>query len=384
MELALPQVRQAFFIMALLESLKIRNFRNLKNTQLKFNPGYNLFVGENGQGKTNLLESIYFISLLRSFRTSNTNNLKNFANRSEPFFIGADIVKNGLQKNISVGFDKLKVTKINHQKVTKMSKFINEIICIIFSPEDIDLVTGPANNRRRFLDIALSQLNRDYLVALQNYKKTLKHRNAILKQLKSNPSANRSVLKAYDGVLIDNATLIYKSRHNLITDLKNELHEKSKTFYDGKFFDLHYSSQIKTEDIVENRVKERFTELLQSDQQKEIERGVTASGPHLDDFHFILNEKKLKHFGSQGQCRLSSLLLRLSISEIYLQKFNDQEVIFLVDDVTGELDVNVKENFFSLLEKGKQVFFACTEIPEHLKNRENCQVFSINNGEVTL
>ena len=146
--------------MAQLNSITIQNFRNIKETTLSFTPGYNLMIGKNGQGKTNLLESIYFLSLLRSFRTSSIQHLKNWK-QSEFFFLAGQIESELGPKALKIGYGDKKVLSINGNEISKASDFIGHLICIIFSPTDIKLVEGSRKGRRQFLDITLTQLSKE-------------------------------------------------------------------------------------------------------------------------------------------------------------------------------------------------------------------------------
>lgn len=367
-------------IMTAIKNIKIRDFRNLIKVDCRFNSGYNLLIGENGHGKTNMLEAIYYLSLLRSFRTASINELKNWESRDKLFFISATTDENDGSRQLSVSYGQKRAVKINGMPLTRTSDYIGELVCIVFSPEDIEMITGTGKVRRRFLDIALSQLSKRYLQALQAYKHILKNRNNLLKQR----TDNSKIIASFDKQLIDYGVIIHAERVQFFEKLKTLLQQKSERFYNGeKDFDIEFSSNTALLQFEsEEELKETFMENLRNSMAKDLERGMSHCGPHRDDFVVILQGKKLRSFGSRGQCRLASLLLRLCSSEIFLEGGRGEEVIFLVDDVTGELDDSVKNSFFTLLEKGTQVFFAATEIPEVLKNKNDINIFSVNNGEI--
>ncbi len=364
--------------MAQLNSLTIQNFRNIKETTLSFNPGYNLLIGKNGQGKTNLLESVYFLSLLRSFRTSSIQHLKNWS-KSDFFFIAGKVESGDSVKNLKVGYGDKKVLSINGNEISKASDFIGNLICIVFSPTDIKLVEGSRKGRRQFLDITLTQLGKEYLFSLQRFNNALKNRNALLKQ--SREVDISKILKSFDTIMIEDAAEIHLKRLALVDEINKQLALKSFHFYgDHKILTINLVSNTASKKLLgKSEVMESYAKSLKQSLERDLMRGTTSYGPHHDDFTFNLNRKSLRHFGSQGECRLASLLLRLSCSEFFLE---NNQCIFLVDDVTGELDDRVKQIFFELLEKGEQVFFAATSIPENLTNREDVKVFEVDAGTV--
>ncbi|MGL4854778.1 MAG: DNA replication/repair protein RecF, partial [Lentisphaeria bacterium] len=270
--------------------------------------------------------------------------------------------------------------KLNENLVSRASEFINQLICIIFSPEDIELVDGSGKVRRRFLDITLSQLNHEYLLALQKFNEALKNRNLLLKSKK----INRAVLSSFDKVMVENAAIIYQFRIIFFKQISEIILEKSSIFSLRELnFSVSYLSSLNNlDELSEKKLVEIYSGLLEKNYNRDLERGITHVGPHRDDFIFSLNGKKLRDFGSRGQCRLASLLLRLVTSELFFKENNCDNVVFLVDDVTGELDQEIKTLFFKLLQKGKQVFFAATEVPEIFLNHPDVSFYKVENGEV--
>ncbi len=368
--------------MTSIRMLKVRDFRNLLKVDCNFGPGYNLLIGDNGQGKTNLLESIYYLSLLRSFRTASIRDLKSWKSESDVFFISAEAVEEEVVRNLSVAYGKKRSVKINGIELVRASDYIGELICIIFSPEDIELVVGSGKVRRRFIDIALSQLSKKYLHALQSYSHILKNRNALLK--KNRGDSVTKMIASFDLQLVHYGAVIHVERISFFNSIRQLLEEKSDFFYGKeKLFSMNYSSNTAsygTETVEEVAVE--FAENLKKSMDRDLERGMSHCGPHRDDFVLTLQGKKLRTFGSRGQCRLASLLLRLCSSELFLAGEHRNDIIFLVDDVTGELDDKVKNAFFKLLEKGSQVFFAATEIPEVLMTRDDMNIFQVKEGTI--
>ena len=253
------------------------------------------------------------------------------------------------------------------------------MICIVFSPTDIKLVEGSRKGRRQFLDITLTQLGKEYLFSLQRFNNALKNRNALLKQGRDVDISK--TIKSFDKIMVEAAAEIHLKRLTLVNEINKQLALKSFHFYgDDKKLTINLVSNTASKKLLlKSEVMMSYEKALENNLERDLMRGTTGYGPHHDDFTFNLNRKSLRHFGSQGECRLASLLLRLSCSEFFLE---NNKCIFLVDDVTGELDDRVKKIFFELLEKGEQVFFAATGVPINLQNRKDVKVFDVESGVI--
>lgn len=376
--------------MSILHSLHLYNFRNYSDQLFEFKPGLNVLLGPNGQGKTNVLESIYFLSLLRSFRTNSIQEMKSYSaekrrNDFNGFQIGAKITDPDGESphRLSVNYARERQMKIDDFPVKKASEFLGQLTCISFTPDDIELILGQGRVRRRFMDIVLSQLYPGYLTALQNFTRLLKNRNAILKQHAT--ESNKRYLQSFNTVFAREAAALHRYRQLFYQDISKLLEELSTHFYeDPEALTLTSTSNtVPTDFDLEaadfDQLAQAIGDRLNEQIHKEFEMKTALTGPHRDDFSLRLFGKKLKNFGSRGQCRLASLLLEIAASELFFAKEHTSEVIFLVDDVTGELDEQVEARFFELLDKGAQVFFAATELPKAIADRAQ-QIYHISKG----
>jgi len=354
----------------MISRLVLKDFRNYIDFDLQLKSRVNVFVGENGQGKTNILESIYFLSMLRSFRTSQVRDIKRLG--SNGFYIGAKIDTGlGWQKQLEVEYFNTRKLKVDNNPVGRASEFIRQIRAVAFSPEDISIVTGNSGLRRRFIDMMIATLIPGYLSALQNYQTALKSRNALLRSHK----ADENTIKAYETILAQNGVVITKYRQEYIKILSDEIRTLLNGFKDG---DINFTIRYKVQSGSTN--EEAYLKRLDSDRKKDMHRGQTSFGPQIDDFDIFFNSKLLRSFGSTGQCRLISLCMKMAKVNIFSasQDSNDSLVV-LVDDVTGELDMQTKSSFYQVINKAEQAFFTFTEEP-HDDYFSDADTFHIKSG----
>ena len=368
--------------MGFISEISLQNFRNYSSLKLSFKAGLNVFLGENGHGKTNLLEAVYFLSLLRSFRCKNIQNLKQWKNDS--FALNCILNhEESLPDRLHIDYGEKRSLKINGNAISRSSEFIRRVNAVSFTPEDIELVKGSAGNRRQYLDILLSQLSPAYLNCLQNYNKALKARNKLLRQVSESEVYDSALIKTYDGLLIEHGSNLTMARSQILTRLEDKIrHFNSSMFPEGKKMKVVYSSTVTRKIESEEAVRAAFERKLSENFEKDITRSVTHSGPHRDDLLILLNGKSLSSFGSEGQCRLASLVMKMSAAEQLIEDKNTDNVILLIDDVLGELDNQRKSAFLETIMRGDQIFIACTEVPGFCQSREH-SVYHIKNGEVT-
>lgn len=355
----------------MINDIVLRNFRNYQNLNVRFSRKVNVFTGGNGQGKTNLLEAIYFLGILRSFRTAAIKDLEKI--NSDGFYISANVdTGRGWEQLLEVEYTDKRRLRIDGVPVYKASEFIGHIKLVAFVPTDIMLVTESSSLRRRYINMLISSLKPDYLMALNEYAEALKMRNSLLKE-----NFDNSAMTAFEKILAAKGSLIVKQRQEIFTDLSYEIEKLLKEIRDDvESFSLKYSPFSGTDD--ENEYIEKFIE----NREKDIARGYSSFGPHIDDFSFLLNGRSLRNFGSNGQCRLASLCLKMASVMIMEQEGTDQtRVITLVDDVTGDLDDNTKNAFFRVIDKSEQTFFTFTEKPDN-DFFADAEQFSIVNGQL--
>ena len=320
----------------LIEELKLKNFRNYSELTLHPHPGVNLYFGRNGSGKTNLLEAIHYCSLGRSHRISNDGNaVKN----GEAFALSSVSIRNSLgQREIAVRFHPDETQKksilLDGKKIAKFSDMMGCLRCVIFSPEDLGLIKEGPSLRRRYLDMMISQINRGYFIALQQYRTCMDQRNALIRNLRANSYADTSMLSAFEETMAAPAAVIIRERRRIVSLLSESARETYQRVSDtDEVFRLAYHSSVKEE----TEIEEVFCRLLRENREDDIRMGFTSVGPHRDDLILTLNKNQMKQFASQGQIRTAALSMKLSQMQI-LRDQSGEEPVLLLDDVMSELD----------------------------------------------
>lgn len=356
----------------MLTRIVLRDFRNYVSAELAFDNSKNILVGHNGQGKTNLLEAIFFLSMLRSFRTGQIRDLKRL--NTPGFYLAGDIQGDkAWETAIEVEYFQKRKLMIDHNPIAKASEFIRQFSTVVFSPDDILIVSAGSSLRRRFMDMLISCIQPRYLNALQHYHTALGHRNYLLK----NRNNDAALYQAYETIIAENGAYIVNERKKAAELLKLEIGKLiQKIKQDDSVFDICYRF---SNGIDEN---DAFLERLQRDREKDQEKGWTGIGPQLDDFDMLLNEKLLRNYGSTGQCRLTALCLKMAkLSVLNNHNGMKRDVIALIDDVTGELDLPTKTEFYQVIKQAEQVFFTFTEVPQE-DFFEEADTFNVQYGEV--
>ena len=358
----------------MLQRIVLKNFRNYKNLIFDIEEKTNVLIGDNGQGKTNFLESIYFASMLRSFRTSRINELKNID--SKDFFVGLLYSNQYERSKLTVEYaNNKKNIAIDNRRVTKSSQFINRFKTVVFAPNDISIVMGNALQRRRFIDIIIIALESNAVNVMYQYNMALKQRNSILRS----GNIDRDVLNAFDKIIVENGMQIAQWRKYYLKFLFEEISlmlNNTKVFNEEILFKFDYLNDEKTLN------KDDFLALLNQNYKRDLQRKQTCNGVHLDDIDFSLNNKLLRKFGSNGQCRMLSLVLKMAQLKL-LRKFNsdNRDIIVLVDDVTGDLDDNFKALFFDIIENANQIFFTFTD-ESKCEFINNYKKYKVKNGDI--
>lgn len=352
-----------------LSSLKLHNFRNYKELDISFNKPGALLIGENGAGKTNVIEAIYFLSLGRSIRGASKIDMIH-AQSNEAFMQGVytDSAQSLDQATISVGFsrDKKIVMKKDNQRVATLSELIIQSKVVFFGPQDIMLVYGEPAERRRFVDIVLSQIDKQYLTSLIEYKRNLINRNKLL----AANTADRSI-EIYEENMARYGADIFISRARLFDYIIPHFADYySSITHTTNKASIRYKQSLHCESITCDMCRDQFLQQLQQRRKRDMALGFTTVGPHRDDFICYINEKEASAFGSQGECRIAVFSLKLC-SLLYLEKNRQGNIIILVDDAFAELDhagsVNIvpqilnRGQLFVTAISGRETLF--TEIP---------------------
>lgn len=361
-----------------LENLFLRNFRNYSELQLDFHEKLNVFVGENGQGKTNVLESIFFSSLLKSHRTNKNLNLIKFG--QESFEINLRGKKDNLKEfeaNLVLNSSSKKILFLNSLKIEKISDFIGYIKVVMFSPEDLKIVKESPAIRRRFLDMNLSQIDNSYLKALINYNKVLKDKNNILKQEK----IDFSLIDVYDQQLSLYSSIIIKKRYEYISMLdvySSNIHKNFSNFNEKINISYNTFLNLNNGKLIKDDIKGEIFDILKKNRKVDLIKKCCTLGIHRDDFSIFLNNKSIFNYSSQGQQRSSVISIKLGIVEM-IKEFLGEYPILLLDDILSELDKN-RKNFILNFIDNIQTFITGTELSESIFNSH--KVFNVNSGKI--
>lgn len=372
--------------MGIVSRIQMRDFRNLETVEAEPVPGINLITGANGQGKTSLLEGIYYLAFLRSFRTRRPVEMILW---DQPAFrLEADIVPNtseikALDKHtLAVSYSDTRELLRDGKFISAATDFINSFLCVALVPEDLALIKGTPLFRRRFLDMLLCQMSREYLDSLVKYNRALAQRNALLK----NPRYfGENAIRGFDHVLaVTGAQLIWlrantvESLGKLFTDLYAELTDQAcaaTVTYHSSIF----RRQLEHASVAD--LEQGIRSCLETEYGRDIERRTTRLGPHRDDLSIYLHGKSMGTFASEGQCRLGALALRLSSMQLLTDISGDNSVVLLIDDVFGELDDARRTRFFKAASQADQVIVTCTSVPAELADSA-CR-FTMSKGIIT-
>lgn len=361
-----------------LKQLELCNFRNYISLKLDFHEYTNIICGNNAQGKTNILEAIYFLGLTKSHRLSETSDL---IQNGKEFATVSGILKSGEDtQNFFIGFDKSrKNLKIDNKIVKKVGEYVANINLILFCPDDLEILKGHPDVRRRFLNTEISQISASYFKILEEYNKLLKMRNDYLFNSSNSFDANYfSILTNY---LVDRIISICKYRKNFIDKLNKNISSIYENITGLSDFSIRYIPNIML-DYHSNNVKEEIMNMYQNMENKEREAGKTLLGPHRDDFEFYLQEDNLKSYGSQGQQRVAVLSLKLAEISIF-EEIKKTTPIILLDDVLSELDINKKSSLLKYIMDKMQVIITTTDINDiHKDIIKHANVIKIKEGKL--
>jgi len=329
-----------------IDSLLIKGFRNYRHQYLHFHPRLNIIIGENAQGKSNLLESIYYLSVTRSFRTNRDQELAHWEDRF--FYLKGCFVKNDFKNEVQINYNQngqLKVL-INNNPVKRYDN-LQQFPVVAFSPDDLQIIKEGPSIRRRFLNLEASRLSPVYFKELRAYQRVLQQRNQLLKDKYNHPRIN-NLLEPWDQSLIALGSSIIHYRLGMIGELEKEAH----FFFDQmtnsrENLSLEYISSIEASEDPQ-LTKESFCRTLQAKRDQELKRGSTLIGPHLDDLKISINDYDTRMYSSQGQKRTAALALKMAEVSLFNQK-HDECPIILLDDVFSEFDDERKSHLLDFL-----------------------------------
>ena len=354
-----------------LARLRLRDFRNYARLDAEFPPGFHLILGDNAQGKTNLLEAVYLLATLRSFRGVGGAHMVRHG--AKGYFIGARVVSQG-QNEIQLYWSAAeRRVGLDSRTVRRIGDYLGTFRAVVFCADDLQLVKGTSRVRRRFLDLLLSQTQRGYLPILQRYTRALRSRNALLRQR----TLDEAALDGFTRELVAAGEAIMEARAALVPRTLPFVHESHRRIASGReTLHLAYQPHVRRDFAVE---------LAQSRPRERAQR-LTLVGPHRDELELIIDDQPAGRFGSEGQKRTVALALKMAQAE-FLRNTHGNPPVLLIDDVMGELDLRRRSGWVPLLNtiaQGRgQVFMTCTEENWPRELGREIQRWEVTQGRLT-
>ncbi|MBO1004176.1 DNA replication/repair protein RecF [Pseudogracilibacillus auburnensis] len=368
-----------------IKQLQLKNYRNYEQLDISFDNKVNVIIGENAQGKTNLLEAIYLLAFTKSYRTANDRELilwdKDFAK-----ITGMISKNNDQQIPLELIFHKTgKKAKLNRLEQKRLSEYIGALNVVMFAPEDLSLVKGSPQVRRRFIDMELGQIEPIYIYHLGQYQKILKQRNHLLKQLQHQKQQDITFLHVLTDQLVKHAAIIVKKRFDFLKLLRKwaiPIHLQISRELEQ--LDIVYTSTIEVlEDDDEGKLENKYYAAFSEVEANEIRRGSTLVGPHRDDLIFYINHKDVKLYGSQGQQRTTALSLKLAEIDLIYEQIKEYPIL-LLDDVLSELDDFRQSHLLSTIQGKVQTFVSTTTVDGiNHDTLKQASIYSVQKGTIT-
>lgn len=345
-----------------LETIELSGFRNYQETALTFSDGVNVFLGQNAQGKTNMMESIYFLALARSHRTTSDKELINW--EADFTRVSGKINSKGSTFPLAISLsNKGKQAKVNHLEQKKLSQYVGHLNIILFAPEDLELVKGSPAVRRQFIDRELGQMSAVYLHHLVSYQEILKQRNQYLKEYKASQSFDMVYLDILTEQLATEGAEVLERRLNFTEKLNEWATPIQQDISQGKEkLDIQYKTTLSlSNDSQKSSIYRQLLDKYEESKQRELDRGTTIIGPHRDDLVFYVNDKNIQTYGSQGQQRTTALSVKLAEIEL-MKEMTGEYPVLLLDDVLSELDNHRQTHLLKTIEKKVQTFLTTTSL----------------------
>ncbi len=364
----------------------VKNFRNIKEATVDFSPGVNVLVGENAQGKTNLLEAIFYASVGRSFRAANASEMISFGEKSAEISVNYKRDERERDDNITIKLftDKKKTVEKNNLRVERMSEIVGSFRAVLFCPEHLSLIKAGPSERRNYLDIAISRISPSYIRSLQRYSYFLKQRNALIKTAYANRAAFDATVELWSEKMAEEAAVISRMRLEFVRRVSGLVESYFLEMTDKReHTEMVYKGNAGLEEdayLDAQAVKKKYLELLMSSHDREIALGATQYGIHKDDADIKINGKSARIYASQGQQRSLALAMKLAEGEVCREEFSDYPV-FLFDDVLSELD-DTRRDYMILHSVNKQVIISTCE-SNFIKNMQAEKRILVKNGTYT-
>lgn len=355
-----------------INSLKLKNFRNYDFLDLEFDQATNIFYGDNAQGKTNILESLYLVGTTKSHRGTKDRDMIEFG--QDEAHIETVIEKKGINYQIDMHLKKNspKGIAINKMPIRKASELFGIVNIVFFSPEDLNIIKNGPAERRRFIDLELSQLDKVYLSNLANYNRIVNQRNHLLKEI-GFKSGVMETLEIWEMQLVDYGNKIIERRQKFVEEMNeiiSNIHKKLTG--DREHLQLIYEP---------SNGNLSLEKALEKNRERDMRIKSTSVGPHRDDICFMVGDLDIRKFGSQGQQRTAALSLKLSEIELVKRAINDTPIL-LLDDVLSELDKH-RQNYLLDSINDIQTLITCTGVDDFVNHRFSInKVFHVQNGQV--
>ena len=364
-----------------LHNFRALNFRNLEEIEIELSPGLNLLLGPNGQGKTNCLEAIHYLATATSPRTKRIDDLIR-KGETTAYLKGELHNKESDPRILEFGFGKReKNMKLDGGSLPRIADLFGHLRVVFFSPSDLNIINGPPDERRRFIDIAIAQIDPEYVRQLQNYRYILRQRNLVLRK-QAYQGIDKLELETWDQELVKAGVKVQKQRSISCENLGNFLErEYAQLTQHLEKVNLIYQSDIKGE--TESEKTDSFKSLLEDKLDNDLSQGSTSVGPHREDIRFLINGEDMRVFASQGQLRSAALSLRLAEIDLLDSEVGETPVL-LIDDVIYEMDNARRESFLELIAREGQSIITATS-PEHLQTISNrAKHFQVKSGSIAI
>lgn len=363
-------------------ALQLTQFRNYAELALDFSAGINCLTGPNGAGKTNVLDALHYLAFTRGFR--NTSDKMAVQKGEAFFFVGSEVMKQGVKRSIQCNFvnGKGKKVLVNRQPINKMSDHIGDLPLVVILPADTDLINGPSADRRRFVDMLISQYSKKYLTHLIQYERILAQRNAQLKQFGEQRYFDQDQLDMWTTQLIPHGIAIHKERKAFVAEYRPVFEEKFR-----KIVSVKEKPTITYRSHIEENTIEGWLALFQQNQPKDQVNQYTGTGIHRDDLVFTINEQSVRNFGSQGQQKTFIIALKLAQYQL-LQAHTQEPPVLLLDDIFDKLDEHRLASIARILDREieGQIFITDTSeerMQEIFANSEKeVKYFQVKAGEI--
>lgn len=363
--------------------LRLEHYRNYSDLQLSFTKNLTIFLGENAQGKTNVLESLYLLALTKSHRTTNEKECIEWEH--DVARIKGTVERAAKSRELEVAIStKGRKTKINGLEQAKLSDYVGQLNVILFAPEDLALVKGAPQVRRRFIDIELGQMDRHYLYHLSQYQHALKQRNHYLKKAAETKQFDAVYFEILTDQFVEAGSQVLFARLRFIQQLEkwaNHLHQRIT--HQKETLTIRYQPSIAIDETTSlEGIQTTFKEVLASQERRERQRQTTLAGPHRDDLHFFINGTDVQMYGSQGQQRTTALSVKLAEIDL-MHELVGEYPILLLDDVLSELDDERQMHLMEAIEEKVQTFLTATSL-EHIQHKMKTKpsIFYVKHGVI--